>query len=155
MFTFDDRIRGLPAAREQVVALHQSINAPHLAVPGKQAGPAQAFVIGLRGQGGFAVFVYLYLSESADCAVYVPQRRNLAPEEYQAEEADAMAFVESMGFMMDNMNFRGLAADGQDAMLKTLPVFQKDPRSVPAAAGKKPDAKVSTAAALGRLFASF
>jgi hypothetical protein len=42
VFSIDDRIRGLPANREQVVALFQSINAPHLAIPGKQAGPAQA-----------------------------------------------------------------------------------------------------------------
>ena len=156
MFTIDDRIRGLPAAREQVVALHQSINAPNLAVPGKQAGPAQAFVVGLRGQSGFAVFVYLYLAESQDCAVYVPARRNLAPDEYQGEEADAMAFVESMGFMMDNMNFRGLSVEDQDGMLKALPVFQKDPRAVPAAPGqKKAETKQSTSAALGRLFSSF
>ncbi|MHB8876088.1 MAG: social motility and stimulation tgl protein [Myxococcaceae bacterium] len=156
MFTFDDRIRGLPAGREQVVAVHQSINAPHLAVPGKQAGPAQAFLVGLRGQSGFAVFVYLYLGESADCAVYVPERRNLSPEEYAGEEGEGMAFVESMGFMMDNMNFRGLTPEDQEGLIKALPVFQKDPRQAQGAGGsKKAEAKLSSSAALGRLFSSF
>ncbi|HEY0093901.1 MAG TPA: social motility and stimulation tgl protein, partial [Archangium sp.] len=90
MFSIDERFRGLPASREQVLSLYQSINSPHLAIPGKPAGPAQAFVLGLRGSGGFAVFIYLYLAEAHDCAVYVPGRRNASPEEYQQDEAEAL-----------------------------------------------------------------
>jgi hypothetical protein len=163
VFNIDERIRGLPAQREQVVALLQSINAPHLAIPGKQAGPAQAYILGLRGTAGFGVFVYLYLAEVGDCAVYISDNRNLSAEQYEEEEADAMGFVESMGFMMDNTNFRGLPASAQDELLKTLPLFQKDPRkAAPQAASRgaaKPGAgapqQKSSIAALGRLFSSF
>ncbi len=156
MFNIDDRIRGLPASREQVVALFQSINAPHLAIPGKQAGPAQAFIVGLRSSGGFAVFVYLFLSEHHDCAVYVSPRRNLSPEEYAGEEAEALGFVESMGFMMDNANYRGLPQDQQEELLKSLPVFQRDPRSLAGpAAGKKAETKPNPAASLGKIFSAF
>lgn len=142
MFNYDERIRGLPAAREAVVALFQSINQPHLAVPGKQAGPAQAFVVGLRNANGFSVFVYLYLPEASDCAVYVSDQRNLSPEQYRDEEGEAIAFAESMGFMMDNMNFRGFKPEQQDEALKTLPVFLKDPRLAPQQPGgtQKPSA---------------
>ena len=45
VFTLDDHSRGLEASREQVAALFQSINAPHVVVPGKRAGPAQAFIM--------------------------------------------------------------------------------------------------------------
>ncbi len=165
MFTFDERIRGLPAARDQVVALYQSINSPHLAIPGKQAGPAQAFIVGVRGPAGFVVFVYLFLAEVADCAVYVPDRRNLSAEDYKDLEAEAVAFVESMGFMVDNMNFRTLSAQQQDELLKTLPVFIKDPKLAPpppSGPGSKatklepPQAKTSiNSASLARLFTSF
>ncbi len=113
MFTLDERIRGLPAAKEQVVALYHSINSPHLAIPGKKAGPAVASVVGLRGPHGFAVFIYLYLPESQDCAVYASDRRSLSAGEYEAEEADAIAFCESMAFMVDNANFRALPPDQQ------------------------------------------
>jgi hypothetical protein len=157
LFTIDDRLRGLPATREQVVALHQSINQPHLAIPGKQAGPAQAFIVGLRGSQGFAVFVYLFLPESADCALYVSDRRNLSPEEYSGEEAEALGFVESMGFILDSLNFRGLPQPQQDELVKTLPVFQRDPRQagVPGAAKPGELAKPSAATMIGRLFSSF
>ena len=65
MYTLDDRLRGLPAVKDQVVSLHESLNQPHLAIPSRQAGPARAYVLGLRGPQGFAVFVYLYLIESS------------------------------------------------------------------------------------------
>ncbi|MFZ5469267.1 MAG: social motility and stimulation tgl protein [Myxococcota bacterium] len=155
MFSIDDRLRGLPATKEQVVSLYQSINTPHLAVPGKPAGPAQAFIVGLRGSGGFAVFVYLYLNAGADCAVYIPSRKNVTAEQYKEDENEAMGFVESMGFMMDNMNFRGLSAADQEQLVKTLPVFQKDPRQAAGGAKGAPAPKESNASALGRLFAAF
>ena len=155
MFSIDERFRGLPASREQVLALYQSINSPHLAIPGKPAGPAQAFVLGLRGSAGFAVFIYLYLSEAQDCAVYVPGRRAASQDDYQADEAEALAFVESMGSMMDNANFRGLPPPSQDELLKTLPVFFKDPKLVPSVGKSRADEKRTASTNLGRLLASF
>lgn len=155
MYTIDPRLRGLPAQREQVVSVFQSINQPHLAIPGKQAGPAQAFVVGLRGSSGLAVFVYLYLAETADCAVYMPDRRNVSAEEYESAESDAQAFVESMGFMMDNLNFRTLPQADQDRLLKTLPVFMKDPKLAQSSQPQKKAAEPVPQESLGRLFSSF
>ena len=157
MFTLDDRVRGLPAQRDQVAALYQSINTPHLAIPGKQAGPAQAFIVGVRTGGGFNVFVYLHLADARDCAVYLSDRRNLTPDQYREEESEALGFVESMGFMMDNMNFRGLPGPQQDEMIKTQAVFLKEPRLAVAdtkSASKKEDAPKPTPAALARLLSS-
>ena len=155
MFSIDERFRGLPASREQVLALYQSINSPHLAIPGKPAGPAQAFVLGLRGSGGFAVFIYLFLSEAQDCAVYVPGRRTSSQEEYHQDEAEALAFVESMGFMMDDTHFRSLPPPSQDEQLKTLPVFYKDPKLAPSTGKSRADEKRTASTNLGRLLASF
>lgn len=168
MFSIDSRLRGIPATRDQVVALYQSINTPHLAIPGKQAGTAQAFIVGVRVTGGFALFVYLYLAEVGDVAVYVSDQGRLTSEQFKDEEAEAIGFVESMGFMMDNANFRGLPVEQQDELIRTLPVFQKEPRrAAPAqpplgarAAGPGTPARgVSAAPAvavhLGKLFTSF
>ncbi|WNG18631.1 social motility and stimulation tgl protein [Cystobacter fuscus] len=154
MFVIDDRFRGLPAAREQVLLVHQSINSPHLAIPGKPAGPAQAFVVGLRGASGFAVFIYLFLSEARDCAVYAPSRRGTRLEETQQHEAEALAFVESMGFMMDNAHYASLSTAQQDELLKSLPVFYKDPKLAPGTRTRA-DEKRTASTNLGRLLASF
>jgi type IV pilus assembly protein PilF len=161
MFNVDDRIKSLPVTRDQVVSLFQSINTPHLAVPGRKAGPAQCYVVTLRGPTGHGVFVYLYLPESDDQAVYVSERRAVPPELAAEEEGDAMAFAESMGFMMDNTNFPNFPPEEQDAYMAQLPVFQRDrgtrppqpvaPRQQPQAARPGKPAP----GALGKLFGAF
>ncbi|NRD60680.1 social motility and stimulation tgl protein [Corallococcus exiguus] len=154
MFTIDERYRGLPANRDQVLALHLALNTPHVAIPGKQAGPAQAFVVGLRGGQGAGVFVYLYLVEAGDCAVYVSGRRIQSADELREDEDDAVAFVESLGFMMDNANWRAAAPAQQDEWLKTLPVFFREPTLVPAVKARAEE-KRNVATTLGRFLAAF
>jgi hypothetical protein len=154
VFTIDERYRGLPASREQILALHTSLNTPHVAIPGKQAGPAQAFVVGLRGGQGAGVFVYLYLAEAEDCAVYVSGRRIQTADEFREDEDEALAFLESLGLMMDNANWRTLAPAQQDELLKTLPVFFKDPKLVPAVKARAEE-KRNVATTLGRFLAAF
>lgn len=127
MFTIDERLRGLPAAKEQVVLLYQSLNQPHLAIPGRKAGPAMAFILGLRGPAGFACFVYLYMPQSGESAVYVPGNGTVPAERFAGEEAEALGFVESMGFIMDNLNFTARPPPEQDTMIHTLPVFLREP----------------------------
>lgn len=161
MFAYDDRIRGLPANREAVQILYQSLNSPQVGIPGKQAGPAQAFIAGFRGPSGSALFIYLFLIDSNDCAVYVCDRRNMSAEEFQSEENEALGFVESMGFMMDNLNFQSLPREQQEELLKTLPLFQQNLKAnAPAAPGggvtsKPAEAKKSPALSLGRILSSF
>jgi hypothetical protein len=154
VFTIDERYRGLPAGRGQVLALHLSLNTPHVAIPGKQAGPAQAFVVALRGGQGAGVFVYLYLVEAGDCAVYVSERRVQSADELREDEGDALGFVESLGFMMDNANWSQVAPAQQDEWLKTLPVFFKDPNQVPAVKARAEE-KRNVATTLGRFLAAF
>ncbi|MDP3504302.1 MAG: social motility TPR repeat lipoprotein Tgl [Myxococcales bacterium] len=162
MYTIDERLKGLPAVKEQVVQLYQSLNQPHLAVPGRSAGPATAYVLGLRGPSGFAVFVYLYLSDAGQCAVYVPTNGTVAADKYQAEEAEALGFVESMGFIMDNLNFRGRPPDEQETIIRSAPVFQREPPPPSAVPGvpMEPGGKPATGQKggvvnIGKLFAAF
>lgn len=152
MFNLDEAIRGLPASRDQIASLHQSINSPHVAIPGRQAGTAQAFIVGMRRPQGFSVYIYLYLAETQESAVYVSDRKVLKPEDFNAAEQEAIGFVESMGFFMDTMNFRSLPADDQDELIRSLPVFRKAP---PAAAGAEKKETKPAGGALGRFFASF
>jgi len=163
VFTIDESRRSLSASRDQVVSLYQSINSPHLAIPGRRAGPAQAFIAGLRSASGFTVYVYLYLAEVPDCAIYVSDRRSVSSEEYRGEEDEALAFLESMGFMVDNMNFRALPVERQNELLQNLPPFRRElkPREAkkpsPAPPSKTTEAETggAFAAVIGRIFSSF
>ena len=161
MFSLDDQARGLEAAREQVAALFQSINAPHVVVPGRRAGPAQAFIACLRGTHGFSVGVYLWLSETKECAVYTTPATAQTPEEYRALQTEALGFVESMGFMMDNLNFRSLSPEHQAELLQSVPVWRGgraatgSNATVPPPSHQPGSSAAATGAALARLFSSF
>lgn len=152
MFQLDPSIRGLSATRDEVTLLHQSINSPHVVIPGKPASTAQAFIVGLRRPQGFTLSIYLYLADAEDCAVYVSDRRSLRPEDFAQVEAEAMSFVESMGFFMDTLNFRGMSPQDQDELIHSLPPFQKEPVRT---ASARPSVGGSPSAALARFFASF
>lgn len=160
MYTIDERLKGLPAVKDQVVQLHQSLNAPHLAIPGRRAGPAMAYLLGLRGPSGFACFVYLYLQQSGESAVYVPSSGTVPAERYPDEEAEALGFVESMGFIMDNLNFRGRTPAEQEALMRTLPVFMREPPpaapgGAPAPTQARPGPSRVDPGQLGKLFSAF
>ena len=157
MFTLDDRVKTLPANRDAIVLLYQSLNSPQVGIPGKQAGPAQSFVVAYRGPNGSAMFIYLFLPESAESAVYISDKRNMTPDELAQEENEALGFVESMGFMMDNLNYENLSAEQRDDLIHSLPPFvaAAPKQGGQAPAPKQAEVKKSPATMLGRILSAF
>ena len=155
MFRPDPTIAFVAATREQVIALIESINQPQISIPGKPPQAAHGHLCGLRNpNGSFSAFVGLYLPQSAENVVYAREPREFPREEYLEAEAEGVHFLESMGFMLDNLNFRSLAAEVQESTLKRAPLFS---RPKPAARPAAPEADGSRAgqAALARFLASF
>jgi hypothetical protein len=124
MFEIDPELKHIQATREQVVAIIESVNQPHVAIPGKAPQAAQAFVTGVRNKNAtFSIYIYLYLAATQDCVVYTGPEPQFPLEGYRDQEAEALNFVESMGFMMENANFRNLAPPAQEELLARLPQF--------------------------------
>jgi hypothetical protein len=137
VFEPDPGIRYIPASREQVVALVESINQPQVSIPGKEPQAVQGFLCGLRNQNGsFSIFVSLYLPKTGENVVYASERREVGMEEYRDVEIEGLHFLESMGFMLDNLNFRNLAEPQQIETVKRVPVFH-EPRPADGAADLK------------------
>ena len=110
------------------MAIIELVNQPHVAIPGKQPQPAQAFVTGVRNaNASFSLYVYLLLANDQDAVVYAFAQRQFALETYREVETEALNFVESMGFMMENVNFRNLEPDAQEELLGRLPIFAPIP----------------------------
>jgi hypothetical protein len=142
--------------REQVVAIVESINQPQVSIPGKSSQQVFGHLVGMRnGNGSFSIYVALHLPKSGENVVYVHDRRQLTVDEYRNVEVEGLQFLESMGFMLDNLNFRNLSADVQDNTLKRIPLFSQ-PRSPSEAPGAAPGASAAQdPARLARLLASF
>ena len=128
MFKPEPTITWVPATRQQVVAVVESINQPQISIPGKASQQVSGHLVGIRnGNGTFSIYVALHLPKSGENVVYVSERRQLTVEEYRDVEVEGLQFLESMGFMLDNLNFRNLAAESQEQTLKRIPLFS-DPR---------------------------
>ncbi len=154
MFTPEPSLKYLPATREQVVAIIEGINQPQISIPGKAPQGVTGHLVGLRNAGGtFSIYVALHLPKSGENVVYLHGRRQVSAEEYREVQEEGLHFLESMGFMLDNLNYRNLAPDLQEATLKRLPLFS--PQRAPAAPTPAADPAASEAGRVARLLASF
>jgi hypothetical protein len=155
VFQPDPSIPFVPLIREQVVALVESINQPQVSIPGKAPQAVQGYLCGLRNPNGtFSIVVGLHLPKSGENVVYLHQRRQVTLEEYRQLEIEGLQFLESMGFMLDNLNFRNLALALQEATLKRVPLFSA-PRPQAASAAPADSRGGSEASRLARFLASF
>ena len=136
MLKIDDSLDHIPAKRTHVVALYESINQPIVNLPGYGAAPTSAYVLSTRNaRGAYAVFAYLYHREVATAdlnssqkppavAVYVSSPRELTQALLESEEAEALRFVESMGFLLDNLQFQRRTKQEQQQIIDNAPLFR-------------------------------
>jgi hypothetical protein len=140
----------VPASRDQVVAVVESINQPQISLPTKVPQAAQAHLVGLRnGNGTFSIFVGLYLRQTGENVIYSHDRREIPVESYPELEHEALQFLESMGFMLDNTHFRNQAPEAQEQILRRVQIFSRPRPAAPAAA----EARSGPRQALARLLA--
>jgi len=123
-----DQVHHLEVTRENVVAIIESINRPMVAASGRSLEPAKSYIVGMRNaaSGQFAIYIYLYLTDSNDSLIYLHDPAEIPMDSYHEQELEALSFVESMGFMVDNVNFRSMSPEQQNHVLQTMPVFQAD-----------------------------
>ena len=148
MFQPDPSISHLAVPREQVMSLLESINQPQISIPGKASQATQAYLCGIRNaDGSFAVFVSLFLAEAGENVVYAHVPPRLLAAQCAAAAEEGRHFLESMGFILDDLNFRAMAPEQQALAMERFPLFSA-PRAAPADRATSP-------AALARLLASF
>ena len=124
MFTPEPSIQFVPATREQVVAIIEAINQPQISIPGKEPQSVQGLLCSLRNANGtFSIVVALHVPRTGENVIYLHEKRQLASEEYREVQDEGLHFLESMGFMLDNLNFRNMARALQDETMKRLPLF--------------------------------
>ncbi len=157
MFAIDPTLTHVAARREQVVAVIESVNQPNVAIPGKPPQGAQAFVCGVRNANAtFSIFVYFLLSQGREPVVYAYDQSQFPLQGYRDAEAEALQFVESMGFMMENVNFRNQPPAQQDEIMQRIPAFAPPAPTAPAAAAEgTPGAADQDRLALARLLSAF
>ena len=113
---------------EQVVAVIASINAPSISVSDSGTEPAKAYIVGVQlPSGQYSVAVYLHMLHSNTPVIYRPEPLATTLDGYPSVEASAIAFVESMGFMLENLNFRAQSNVELARLVEVLPFFRPLP----------------------------
>jgi hypothetical protein len=124
VFTPEPSIQFVPSTREQVVAIIEAINQPQISIPGKEPQAVQGVLCSLRNaNGSFSIVVALHLPRTGENVIYLHEKRQLSAEEYREVQDAGLHFLESMGFMLDNLNFRNMTPALQDETMKRLPLF--------------------------------
>ena len=144
MFRPEPSISHLPFTKDQVVAVVESINQPQVSVPGKPAQAVVGHLCGVRNPNGtFSIYVGLHLAKSDENVVYVNEKAQLTVEEYRAVEVEGLHFLESMGFMLDNLNFRNLSPAVQEQTFGRIPLFHAPRPQAPAGPAAAPGGPTS------------
>lgn len=127
MYILQPQAQFIDFSHQTILSLIQSVNAPMVAAGDFPAEETQGFVVSLQARDqSIQVFIYLHLQGSNQCAIFRFDPSPIMGDRLQAAESEALDFVESMGFMMDNLNFSRLNAADQARLLKELPVFYTD-----------------------------
>lgn len=131
MLKVDGSLDHIPARRGHVVVLYESINQPQVNIPGYGVAPTGAFILGTQNdRGAFTVFVYLHQPQTSAVLIYVSEPRSLGAEQLRREELEAIQFLESMGFMVDDVQFAQLSPAQQEAVIERVPLFWPPARGV-------------------------
>src|SRR4051812_38696678 len=126
MFEVDSQTTWIDPAAGSINALIQSLNTPLVAAGPHPAENVQSWIISREGSGAFDVFVFFHLTQSNQSVVYHWSDGKVPPPQLAYVQEEAMSFCESMGFMMDNVNFPTLPPDKRGELLTTLPPFIQD-----------------------------
>jgi hypothetical protein len=116
----------LGVSPDRIIAIIESINAPNIAIPDVGTEPTRAWLIGcLTPAGGACIFCCLLPTESGHPAFYISNPPETTLDRYSALEHESIQFVESMGFLLDNLNFRARPAHEVAMLIETLPFFRE------------------------------
>ncbi len=127
VFSLCPELKVIQTNPNQIVALIASINNPMVAAEGRSLEPTKSVIVGVRNpSGGFSLYIYLHLAQSEECLIYATDPIDFPLEQYREFEMEALQFVESMGFMMENLHFRKMPPERQVTMLQDLPIFYAD-----------------------------
>jgi len=158
MFQPEESITYVPVTKEQLVSVVESINQPQVGIPGKTPQQTSGWLVGIRNANGtFSIFAGLHLAKTGENVIYLHDKRHITVEEYRDLEVEGLHFLESMGFMLDNLNFRNLAGGAQEETMKRIPLFHapQAPRAAPVAGASSEKADAGEETAVARFLASF
>ncbi len=126
MFELDQGQSWVESTAEDVVFLATSVNRPAVAPPDRRPEPAQAYILSVRRDNLFEVFIYLYLVTSNVGLLYKWDAGAVPRDLVNTLQQNALEFTETMGFMMSDLRYRQMSPTEKMDLFESTPVFFED-----------------------------
>lgn len=124
MFEIDSERQSLPLSPDKVLALVASLNAPMVVAADMPVEPTRAYICAYRdGVDEVSFSIYLHCVESNKGAFYRYDGGRVPQSRFDEVMSEAMAFAESLGFMMDDLGFRDLDPARREELMRETPMF--------------------------------
>ncbi len=122
MFEWDKQCERLEVAPDRVRRLMCSLGDTQVALPGLPSQKSSAFLCAYEGSVGIEVVVVFLLHKSRRLAIYRDARGSVVPQKLEKRLAEALHFAESLGFLLDDMEFHLLSPHEQRVRWNLLPL---------------------------------
>ena len=132
MFVQQTKMSVLNVPCTRVGAVYRSVTDIQLALPDLPAQMASAYMVVLKGGSKVQVLVGLFMATSLKSLFYLSDMGEV-PVDKSAEEIEAgLEFAESMGFVLQDMEFERMTPTEQELYWSQLPICRRQEAEVPA-----------------------
>lgn len=122
MFQWEKSLKNLDVPADQLLQLFRSMRDVQLALPGTPAQEASAYLCQYQAGANVGTLVALHLQKSAQLAIYVDTPCEVPAEHAERSLDQALMFVESIGFLMNDLDIQILSATDRALLWESLPL---------------------------------
>jgi hypothetical protein len=124
MFLWQKELDRLAVPGRKVLRLQQSFNRIQVALPGLPSQEATAYLCAFGSGTGARVAAVLHLHASGRMAVYLNDEGEVGERKVGSVFNEGISFVESMGFMLDDLHVQGMSNEERETLWNTLPLAE-------------------------------
>lgn len=122
MYQWDKSIKSMDVPATEVERLYRSMRDVQLALPGMPAQEATAYLCQHRTARGVGTVAVFHLHKSNQLAFYVESPIVVAADRADSVLDQTLMFVESMGFLMTDLDIHLLTAADREMLWASLPL---------------------------------
>ena len=125
MFDLNPSIKKIDVTKNNIIEIYRSVNDSQVQIPGYESQNSSSFVVSFTKSGEIKIFVFIFLKRDLQGIIYSTDEK-IKKNNYVDMRNEAIFFLESMGFMLENMDYRKLPDEEKNKIINSLPPFLDD-----------------------------
>ena len=125
MFTINRKIKRIDVKPSDLLTIISSINHPYVAVGGP-AREAEAYVVSTKEKAKRWVYICFHIILDEERVFFTPDTGQVPDSKRKGLEAEAVKFLEDMGFIMVDRNVSKDSSKEREKIINSTPPFVSD-----------------------------